>query len=113
MVGYSEKHGHGIWRKYLVEGVCGYARMNYSKAKRGKLTYEQEAQVNKEAATSGFGSQAEVQSYIFEQFGVRLAVSNVGKLLHRLEVTATVPRPRNHLTSKAEQSEYKKNTVSG
>lgn len=112
MVGYSDKHGREIWQKYLAEGLSGYAKMNYSRVKRGKLTYEQEGQVNKKAATSGFASQSEVQSYIFEQFGVRLAISNVGKLLQRLEVRAKVPRPRNRLTSEEEQTEYKKNTLS-
>jgi transposase len=112
MVGYSDKHGREIWQKYVSEGLKGYAKMNYSRAKRGKLTYEQEAQVNKEAASTGFASQAEVQNYIFEQFGVSLAISNVGKLLQRLEIRAKVPRPRNRLTSEEKQTEYKKNTVS-
>lgn len=113
MVGYSDKHGREIWQKYLAEGLVGYARMNYSRQKRGKLTYEQEAQVNRQAATFGFDSQAEVQNYIFEQFEVRLAKSNVSKLLQRLEVTAKVPRPRNRLTSETEQLEYKKTTPCG
>lgn len=113
MVGYSDKHGREIWQKYLSEGLKGYAKMNYSRVKRGKLTYQQEAQVNRQAADSGFASQSEAQSYIFEQFGVSLAISNVGKLLQRLGVRAKVPRPRNHLTSEEEQTEYKKNTVSG
>jgi len=108
MVGYSDKHGREIWQKYLAAGLAGYARLNYLRIKRGKLTYEQEVQVNREAAAAGFASQAEAQSYIVEQFGVRLAISNVGKLLHRLEVTAKVPRPRNGRTSEAEQVEYKK-----
>lgn len=112
MVGYTDKHGREIWRKYLSEGLNGYAKMNYSTAKRGKLTYEQEVQVNKEAATSGFASRSEVQQFIFEQFGVRLAISNVGKLLHRLEVKAKVPRPHNRLTSQDAQSAYKKTIVS-
>jgi transposase len=112
MVGYSDKHGREIWDKYLSEGLAGYAKMNYSRAKRGKLTYQQEALVNQAAAESGFASHAEVQSYIFEQFGVRLAISNVGKLLRRLEVRAKVPRPRNRLTSQAEQAAYKKTIVS-
>jgi transposase len=97
----------------LAEGLNGYARLNYSRAKRGKLTYEQEAQVNSRAAEVGFGSQKQAQEYIFEQFGVRLAVSNVGKLFQRLEVTAKVPRPRNRRTSDEEQSEYKKTTRGG
>ncbi|MDQ3180072.1 MAG: winged helix-turn-helix domain-containing protein, partial [Acidobacteriota bacterium] len=57
---------------------------------------------------AGFASQAEVQNYIFEQFGVRLARANVSKLLQRLEVTAKVPRPRNLRTSEEEQQVYKK-----
>ncbi len=108
MVGYSDKHGREIWRKYQAEGLAGYARLNYSRVKRGMLSYEQEAQVNSEAAVAGFASQAEVQTYIFEQFGVCLAKSNVSKLLQRLEVTAKVPRPRNRRTSEKEQTEYKK-----
>lgn len=111
MVGYSDKHGREIWKKYQAEGLAGYIRLNYSRAKRGKLSYEQEGQVNEQAGSVGFASQAEVQTYIFEQFGVRLAISNVGKLLHRLEVTAKVPRPRNIRTAAAEQFEYKKNTL--
>jgi len=109
MVGYSDKHGREIWQKYLAEGLAGYARLDYLHVKRGKLTYEQEAQVNSEAA-AGFASQTEVQTYIFEQFGVRLARANVSKLLQRLEVTAKVPRPRNRRTSDQEQSAYKKTT---
>jgi len=112
MVGYTDKHGREIWRKYQAEGLEGYARLNYSRAKRGKLTYEQEAKVNGEAATGGFASQAQVQTYILEQFGVCLAKSNVSKLLQRLEVTAKVPRPRNIRTSESEQSEYKKSMSS-
>lgn len=108
MVGYSDKHGREIWQKYQVEGLAGYARLNYSRQKRGKLSYEQEAQVNSEAAAAGFASQTEVQTYICEQFGVSLARGNVSKLLQRLEVTAKVPRPRNRQTSQAEQVEYKK-----
>jgi len=108
MVGYSDKHGREIWQKYLAEGLAGYARLNYLRIKRGKLTYEQEREVNRTAAATGFASQAAAQTYIVEQFGVRLALSNVGKLLHRLEVTAKVPRPRSRRTSEAEQVEYKK-----
>jgi len=112
MVGYSDKHGREIWHKYLAEGLAGYARLNYLRVKRGKLSHEQEAQVNREAGKVGFASQAEVQTYIFEQFGLCLAISNVGKLLQRLEVRAKVPRPRNRRTSEKEQSKYKK-TMSG
>jgi len=108
MVGYSDKHGREIWQKYLAEGLAGYARLNYSRQKRGKLSSEQEAQVNSEAAATGFASQTEVQTYIFEQFGVSLARANVSKLLQRLEVTAKVPRPRNLRTSEEEQQAYKK-----
>lgn len=108
MVGYSDKHGREIWRKYQAEGLAGYARLNYSRVKRGKLSYEQEAQVNEQAAVAGFASQTEVQTYIFEQFGVCLARANVSKLLQRLEVTAKVPRPRNRRTSEEEQTAYKK-----
>lgn len=108
MVGYSDKHGREIWHKYLAEGLAGYARLNYLRVKRGKLSYEQEAQVNSAASKTGYASQAEVQTYIFEQFGVCLAKSNVGKLLQRLEVTAKVPRPRNIRTSEQAQSAYKK-----
>ena len=111
MVGYSDKHGREIWQKYLAEGLSGYARLNYLRTKRGKLTYEQEREVNA-AAAAGFASQAEVQTYIFEQFGVRLARANVSKLLQRLEVTAKVPRPRNLRTSEEEQRAYKKTTPS-
>ncbi len=111
MVGYSDKHGREIWQKYLAEGLAGYARLNYSRQKRGKLSYEQEAQVNEQAAI-GFASQREVQTYLFEQFGVRLARANVSKLLQRLEVTAKVPRPRNRRTSEEEQTAYKKTTRS-
>jgi transposase len=110
MVGYSDKHGREIWQKYLAEGLAGYARLNYLHVKRGKLSYEQEAQVNSEAAATGFASQTEVQTYIFEQFGVNLVRANVSKLLQRLEVTAKVPRPRNRHTSEEEQTEYKKTT---
>ena len=113
MVGYSAKHGGAIWKKYQAEGLAGYVRLNYSRAKRGKLSYEQEGQVNEQAGSVGFASQAEAQIYIFEQFGVRLAISNVGKLLQRLEVTAKVPRPRNSRTSEAGQIEYKKNILPG
>ena len=108
MVGYTDKHGREIWQKYLAEGLSGYTRLNYLRTKRGKLTYEQEAQVNSEAGKEGFASQAAVQSYLFEQFGVCLAISNVGKLLRRLEVSAKVPRPRNVRTSEREQRVYKK-----
>ncbi len=108
MVGYSDKHGREIWQKYQSAGLAGYARLNYSRQKRGKLSYQQEAQVNREAASQGFASQAEAQSYIFEQFDVCLAISNVGKLLQRLEVTAKQPRPLNRRTSEKEQAEYKK-----
>ncbi len=108
MVGYTDKHGREIWKKYLSEGLDGYARLNYSMAKRGKLTYEQEAEVNSQAKKEGFASQTEVQTFILEQFGVCLAKSNVSKLLQRLEVTAKVPRPRNIRTSESEQTEYKK-----
>ncbi len=110
VVGYSDKHGWEIWKKYLAEGLAGYARLNYLRQKRGKLTYEQEAQVNSAAAAAGFASQTEVQTYIFEQFGVNLVRANVSKLLQRLEVTAKVPRPRNRHTSEEEQTEYKKTT---
>ena len=98
MVGYSDKHGREIWQKYLAEALAGYARLNYLRQKRGKLTYEQEAQVSEQVVV-GFASQAEVQAYIFEQFGVSLARANVSKLLQRLEVKAKVPRPRNRRTS--------------
>jgi len=108
MVGYTDKHGREIWQKYLAEGLDGYARLNYSRVKRGKLSYEQETKVNSEAAREGFASQREVQTYIFEQFGVCLAKSNVSKLLQRLEVTAKVARPLNRRTSEQEQTEYKK-----
>lgn len=108
MVDYSDKHGREIWQKYQSAGLGGYVRLNYSRQKRGKLSYEQEAQVNREAASRGFASQAEAQSYIFEQFDVCLAISNVGKLLQRLEVTAKQPRPLNRRTSEKEQTEYKK-----
>lgn len=113
MVGYSDKHGREIWQKYQGEGLAGYARLNYSRQKRGKLTYEQEAQVNEQAAATGFASQAEAQTYIFEQFGVWLAISNVGKLLQRLEITAKVPRPLNRRTAETEQKEYKKTILRG
>jgi transposase len=112
MVGYTDKHGREIWQKYLSEGLDGYARLNYSRAKRGKLSYEQEAKVNEQAEKEGFASQREVQTFILEQFGVRLAKSNVSKLLQRLEVTAKVPRPLNRRTSEQEQSEYKKSMSS-
>ena len=108
MVGYTDKHGRDIWQKYLAEGLGGYARLNYSRQKRGKLSYEQEAQVNEQAARAGFAAQTEVQTYIFEQFGVCLAKSNVSKLLQRLEVTAKVARLLNRRTSEQEQTEYKK-----
>lgn len=108
MVGYTDKHGREIWQKYLSAGLDGYARLNYLRVKRGKLTYGQEAKVNSEAGKEGFASHREVQTYIFEQFGVSLAKSNVGKLLQRLEVTAKVPRPLNARTSESEQTEYKK-----
>jgi transposase len=108
MVGYSDKHGREIWNKYLSGGLAGYACLNYSRQKRGKLTFEQEVQINVRAAQVGFASQAEAQSFIVEQFGVCLAISNVGKLFKRLEVRAKVPRPRNRLSSAEEQTEYKK-----
>lgn len=108
MVGYTDKHGREIWQKYLAEGLQAVSRLNYSRKKRGKLTYQQEAQVNEQAAKVGFASQAEVQTYLFEQFGVCLAISNVGKLLRRLEVSAKVPRPLNRRTSDEQQREYKK-----
>lgn len=101
MVGYSDKHGRDIWHKYQAEGLAGYVRLNYSRAKRGKLSYEQERQVNEQAGSVGFASQAAVQTYIFEQFEVRLAISNVGKLLQRLEVTAKVPRPLSSADSRS------------
>jgi len=110
MVGYSDKHGRGIWQKYVAEGLAGYARLNYSRLKRGKLTYEQEAQVNREATVAGFASQREVQTYIFEQFGISLGRANVSKLLQRLEVRAKVPRPLKRRTSEEEQAAYKKTT---
>ncbi|HEV8160348.1 MAG TPA: winged helix-turn-helix domain-containing protein [Pyrinomonadaceae bacterium] len=110
MVGYSDKHGREIWQKYQAAGLSGCARLNYSRVKRGKLSYEQEPEVNSEAAAAGFASQTEVQTYIFEQFGISLARANVSKLLQRLEVTAKVPRPRNRRTSEQEQSTYKKTT---
>jgi transposase len=113
MVGYTDKHGREIWRKYLAEGLAGYARLNYSRQKRGKLTFEQETQVNERAAQVGFASQREAQTYIGEQFGVSLAISNVGKLFKRLEVRAKVPRPRNRLTSEEEQTAYKKTMPKG
>jgi len=112
MVGYTDKHGRDIWQKYLAEGLDGYVQLNYSRQKHGKLSYGQEAQINEQAARQGFASQAEVQRFIFEQFDVRLAKSNVGKLLQRLEVTAKVPRPRNRRTAGKEQTAYKK-TMSG
>ncbi len=112
MVGYTDKHGREIWKKYLADGLAGYARLNYSRQKRGKLTFEEETQVNERAAQVGFGSHREAQTYIVEQFGVALAISNVGKLFKRLEVRAKVPRPRNRFSSDEEQSEYKK-TIRG
>lgn len=112
MVGYTDKHGREIWQKYLGEGLSGYAKLNYSRQKRGKLTYEQEAAVNRRAAEVGFGSRKEAQTFIFEQFGIVLEVSNVGKLFHRLEVRPKVPRPRNRLSSDEAQEAYKK-TISG
>ncbi len=78
-----------------TEGLDGSARLNYSRAKRGKLTSEQEAKVNEQAGREGFALQTEVQSFILEQFDVCLAKSNVSKLLQHLEVTAKVPRPLN------------------
>jgi transposase len=113
MVGYSDKHGREIWKKYLAEGLTGYARLNYSRQKRGKLSLEQEAQVNARAAQVGFASQAEAQTFIVEQFGVVLAISNVGKLFKRLEVRVKVPRPRNRLSSDEKQTEYKKTMLKG
>lgn len=108
MVGYSDKHGRQIWQKYLTNGLEAAVKINYSRQKRGKLTYEQEAQVNQVAAERGFDSQTEAQQFIVEQFGVRLAISNVGKLFKRLEVRAKVPRPLNRKTSLDEQLKYKK-----
>jgi len=108
MVGYTDKHGREIWKKYLAEGLAGYGRLNYSRQKRGKLSYEQEAKVNERAAQVGFGSHREAQDYIVEQFGIVLAISNVGKLFKRLEVRAKVPRPLNRRSSLDEQREYKK-----
>lgn len=108
MVGYSDKHGRQIWQKYLTKGLDEAVKINYSRQKRGKLSFEQEAEVNQAAAERGFGSQAEAQAFIFEQFGVCLAISNVGKLFKRWEVRAKVPRPLNRKTSAGEQLEYKK-----
>jgi transposase len=108
MVGYTDKHGREIWQKYLAHGISGYVQLNYLRIKRGKLTYEQEAVVNQQAAEVGFGSHREAQTYIFEQFGINLEVSNVGKLFQRLEVRPKVPRPRNRLSSEEEQQAYKK-----
>lgn len=113
MVGYSDKHGREIWRKYVADGLEGSVRLNYSRQKRGKLTYEQEAEVNQKAAADGFASQSEAQQFIVEQFGVCLAISNVGKLFKRLEVRPKVPRPLNRKTSESEQLEYKKTTPKG
>lgn len=113
MVGYTDKHGREIRQKYQAQGLSGYARLNYARQKRGKLSCEQEAKVNERAVKAGFAWQAEAQAYIFEQFGVCLAVSKVGKLFQRLEVRAKVPRPRNRRTSEAEQREYKKTISSG
>lgn len=113
MVGYTDKHGRAIWKKYRAEGLEGYALLKYSRQKRGKLSYEQEAAVNQRAAQVGFGSQLEAQVYIFEQFGINLAISNVGKLFKRLEVRAKVPRPRNRLSSDDEQQAYKKTMPGG
>ena len=108
MVGYSDKHGREIWRKYLATGLEEAVRINYARQKRGKLTFEQEAEVNREAATGGFGSQAQAQQFIVERFGVSLAISNVGKLFQRMEVKAKVPRPLNRKTSERAQLAYKK-----
>lgn len=113
MVGYSDKHGREIWRKYAAAGLEGSVRLNYSRQKRGKLTYEQEAEVNRKAAADGFASQSEAQQFIVEQFGICLAISNVGKLFQRLEVRAKVPRPVNRKTSQREQLAYKKTTPRG
>lgn len=113
MVGYSDKHGREIWRKYAAADLEGSVRLNYSRQKRGKLTYEQEAEINQKAETSGFASQSEAQQFIVEQFGIGLAISNVGKLFQRLEVRAKVPRPLNRKTSQTEQLAYKKTTPSG
>lgn len=113
MVGYTDKHGRAIWQKYQAEGLAGYALLKYSRQKRGKLSYEQEALVNQRAAEVGFGSHLEAQVYIFDQFGINLAISNVGKLFKRLEVRAKVPRPRNRLSSEEEQQAYKKTMPGG
>lgn len=108
MVGYSDKHGREIWQKYLTDGLEGAVRVNYSRQKRGKLSFEQEAEINRKAGSDCFASQAEAQQFIVEQFGICLAISNVGKLFKRLEVRAKVARPLNRKTSEAEQLEYKK-----
>lgn len=113
MVGYSDKHGREIWRKYVVDGLEGSVRLNYSRQKRGKLTFEQEAEVNQKAAAAGFASQSEAQQFIVQQFGVCLAISNVGKLFKRLEVRAKVARPLNRKTSESEQLAYKKTMPRG
>ena len=51
MVGYSDKHGREIWQKYQAAGLSGCARLNYSRVKRGKLSYEQEREVNSGAVS--------------------------------------------------------------
>ena len=110
MVGYTDKHGRHILAEVSGRRFSQLCQDELFTAKTREVNLRTGSRVNHQAATFGFDSQAAVQNYIFEQFEVRLAKSNVSKLLQRLAVTAKVPRPRNRLTSETEQIEYKKTT---
>ena len=67
MVGSQIKTDATSGKNICWKAWAGYGRLNYSRQKRGKLSYEQEAQVNDQATVEGFAGQSKVQTFIFEQ----------------------------------------------
>lgn len=106
--GITPKHGYDLWHKYRDKGLSEYLQLNW-KPRQAKLSSEQQTRLLERAASeNGFGSQAEAQRFLKDEFDVCYTQGGVSLLFSRLKIKAKEPRPLNKKASLEEQVEYKK-----
>lgn len=112
MVGWKLRQSQKIWQLYRESGLSGVLHKN-GRWHSGKLSVEQQAQLNEQlAASNGASSLAAVQNHLQTAFGARYSLSGVSVLCQRLKIKLKTARPSNLKKDEAKVSAYKK-TLAG
>lgn len=111
-VGWKLRQSQKIWRLYRESGVSGVLHKNV-RWQSGKLSKQQQAQLNEQlAASNGASSLAAVQNHLQSAFGARYSLSGVSVLCQRLKIKLKTARPSNLKKDEAKAIAYKKTLLS-